>query len=226
MEETETKENFIRIKWENLYGYMQFLRGKKSSEKKSQDEIFKISNYFLISPEQIFTIDNSNYYLETLSILSKKYNEKQNIFGIHWVYNAMTKLGNIENNEKFKTCKLNIIYNYAELLNTKKQYLVYAEKLLDELKDFQPSNERIETKLNDLKTSIEKNKQDSSNINSNNPFNLTREDDWNLYIETYTKLKNETIETVERNTKITVLLLLKNHEIDIPIMQRDINFLD
>ena len=226
MEETETKENFIRIKWENLYGYMQFLRGKKSSEKKSQDEIFKISNYFLISPEQIFTIDNSNYYLETLSILSKKYNEKQNIFGIHWVYNAMTKLGNIENNEKFKTCKLNIIYNYAELLNTKKQYLVYAEKLLDELKDFQPSNERIETKLNDLKTSIEKNKQDSSNINSNNPFNLTREDDWNLYIETYTKLKNETIETVERNTKITVLLLLKNPEIDIPIMPRDINFLD
>ena len=220
MEETEIKENLIRIKWENLYGYMQFLRGKKSSEKKSQDEIFKMSNYFLISPEHIFTIDNSNYYLETLSILSKKYNEKQNIFGIHWVYNAMKKLGNIENNEKFRTCRLNIIYNYADLLN-KKQYLADAQQLL------KFSNERIETKLNELKTSIEKNEQDSIIINSNNPFNLSgHEDDWNPYIETYTKLKNESIKTVERNTKITVLLLLKNHEIDIPIIPRDINFLD
>ena len=227
MEETETKENLIKIKWENLYGYMQFLRGKKSSEKKSQDEIFKISNYFLISPEHIFTIDNSNYYLETLSILSKKYNEKQNIFGIHWVYNAMKKLGNIENNEKFRNSKLNIIYNYADLLNTQKQYLTDAKFLLDQLKDFQPFNERIETKLNELKTSIKNNEQDSNIINSNNPFNLNgHKDDWNIYIETYTKLKNETIETVERNKKITVLLLLKNHEIDIPIMPRDINFLD
>ena len=60
MEEIETTAKLkITIKWENFYGYLQLLRKQKSSEKKSQDEILKISNYFLISPEHIFKGESS-----------------------------------------------------------------------------------------------------------------------------------------------------------------------
>ena len=229
MEEIETTAKLkITIKWENFYGYLQLLRKQKSSEKKSQDEILKISNYFLISPEHIFKIDNSNYYLETLFILSRKYYEKQNIFGIHWVYNAMKKLGSIENNEKFENTKRSIIYYYADLLNQKKQNLNYAKELLNELGNFDSCNEKIQSEFTKLKESINNNLQNSSVKKCNDPpFNwIDHEDVWNPYIETYAKLKNENIiEAIDRPNKIKVLLLLKNHEIDIPIIPRDIYFL-